>query len=367
MKILHVFRSPVGGLFRHVRDLVRGQKAMGHSCGIVCDSVAGGPTAVNFLQSIEQYCDLGIERIPMPRQPHPKDIPNLRTIRNHAQKIGAQILHGHGAKGGLYARLASSKLGLKSLYTPHRGSLHYNWLTPQGVAFLGTEKYLTYKGDGLVFVCDHERVEFEKKIGTSGRPFIVAYNGLWDEEFEDIEPNPDATDLLFIGEMRYIKGVDLLLKAIAIAAPKRKLTLTLVGDGPDQNDFEKLAKQFGIDQQCHFAGRKPIREALKLARLVTLPSRGESFPYVVPEAAAAGAPLLASAVGGIPEILPPRMMLTSLEPEVIANQVLQRLESLPAVKKDALEFRETVRTKLSAQEMTRQICDFYVSLLGGTA
>ena len=42
MKILHVFRTPVGGLFRHVRDLARGQAALGHEVGIICDSTTGG-------------------------------------------------------------------------------------------------------------------------------------------------------------------------------------------------------------------------------------------------------------------------------------------------------------------------------------
>jgi glycosyltransferase involved in cell wall biosynthesis len=359
MKIVHVFRSPVGGLFRHVRDLVRGQKELGHSCGIICDSGAGGDTAKRYLEDLVQFCDLGIERIAMPRQPGLRDLPNLRLARAFADRTGAQILHGHGAKGGLYARLASHKLGLKSVYTPHRGSLHYDWTSPLGILFLGTEKLLTYRGNGYIFVCDFERKEFEQKIGLSGRPYRVAYNGLWDEEFADALPRSDATDLLFIGEMRYIKGVDLLLKAIMIANKKRKLTLTLVGDGPDQKDFEQLAKQFGIASQCNFAGRKPMREALQMAQLVVLPSRGESFPYVVIEAAAAGAPMIASSVGGIPEVLPTQMMFRSLEPEVIAEDILERFESLHGVRARAQAFRDTMRNKLSAREMTNQICSFY--------
>jgi hypothetical protein len=165
MKILHVFRSPVGGLFRHVRDLVRGQKALGHSCGIICDSGAGGEIAQRYLDGLKQYCDLGIERLPMPRQPGFRDLPNLRLVRELAKKTRAEILHGHGAKGGLYARLAGHRLGLPSVYTPHRGSLHYTWRSPLGVVFLGTEKLLTYRGSGYIFVCDYERREFEAKIG----------------------------------------------------------------------------------------------------------------------------------------------------------------------------------------------------------
>ncbi len=55
MKILHVFRTPVGGLFRHVRDLARGQSELGHEVGIICDSTTGGRSPTDLL---EQRCCL---------------------------------------------------------------------------------------------------------------------------------------------------------------------------------------------------------------------------------------------------------------------------------------------------------------------
>ncbi len=67
MKILHVFRTPVGGLFRHVRDLARGQSELGHKVGIICDSMTGGEVASGLLDSVAPYCSLGIERIGISR------------------------------------------------------------------------------------------------------------------------------------------------------------------------------------------------------------------------------------------------------------------------------------------------------------
>ena len=69
MKILHVFRTPVGGLFRHVRDLVRGQAGLGHDVGVLCDSSTGGAVAQQLLDALSPHCSLGIERISISRLP----------------------------------------------------------------------------------------------------------------------------------------------------------------------------------------------------------------------------------------------------------------------------------------------------------
>ena len=137
MKILHVFRTPVGGLFRHVRDLARGQSDLGHEVGIICDSTTGGQVASDLLASVAPSCSLGIERMGISRLPGFGDLSAITGTRKHAQKLGVDIIHGHGAKGGLYGRLAARSLRIPSVYTPHGGSLHYNWLAFPGFVFLG--------------------------------------------------------------------------------------------------------------------------------------------------------------------------------------------------------------------------------------
>ena len=67
LRILHVLRSPVGGLFRHVVDLARGQSARGHRVGLVCDSLTGGPHATHVLRDLSPQLALGLSRFPMAR------------------------------------------------------------------------------------------------------------------------------------------------------------------------------------------------------------------------------------------------------------------------------------------------------------
>jgi glycosyltransferase involved in cell wall biosynthesis len=194
MRILHVFRTPVGGLFRHVRDLARGQSELGHDVGILCDSTTGGETAVKLLESVAPFSALGVARIPISRLPGLGDVSGAMQTRAHAARLKPDIIHCHGAKGGLYGRIAARRLGIPSVYTPHGGSLHYAWTSPAGAVFLSAEKGLAAIGSGLLFVCDYEKTAFDAKIGLGGKPHAVIHNGLWPEEFATASPAPDAAE-----------------------------------------------------------------------------------------------------------------------------------------------------------------------------
>jgi glycosyltransferase involved in cell wall biosynthesis len=362
MKILHVFRTPVGGLFRHVRDLARGLSELGHEAGIVCDSTTGGSIATGLLNSAAPYCSLGIERIRISRLPGLGDLSAASTTKAHAEKLGVDIIHGHGAKGGLYGRLAARALGIPSVYTPHGGSLHYRWLALPGFIFLASEWGLARIGSGMIFVCEFERQIFAKKMGLGDKPNIVVHNGLWPEEFSKIRPDDDAADVLFLGDMRYLKGVDVLLKALALLQRKRPITACLVGDGPDIEEFKVLANILGLADTVRFPGRLPTAQALKRGRLLVMPSRAESFPYVVLEAAAGRVPMIASEVGGIPEVLPAKNLCPPDNADALARHIEMALAIPAAVAEDARALSDTAKTSFSATTMARNITAFYQQL-----
>jgi glycosyltransferase involved in cell wall biosynthesis len=359
MNILHVFRAPVGGLFRHVRDLVRGQAELGHKVGLICDSATGGIAAEKLLQSALPYCELGIHRIGMARLPGFGDAAATQSTYALAQDLRADVLHGHGAKGGLYARLAAVRGHASSFYTPHGGSLHYSWASPAGAAYLATEALLARLGTGVLFVCEFERAAFARKIGLAGKPHAVVHNGLWPEEFEPFPADADASDIVFMGDMRRIKGVDILLEALAIAVRQRQVTACLVGDGPDMPAFMTLAKSLGLSGQVSFPGRLSTQAALRRGRLLVMPSRAESFPYVVLEAAAAEKPIIASAVGGIPEILPEAMLSPPEQPRALARRIALALATADAAKADARALALSVAERFQAAHMARRITEFY--------
>jgi len=93
LRILHVLRAPLGGLFRHVLDLTREQVARGHAVGLVVDSLTGGDRATENLAKLEPFLELGILRIPMRRAPHLQDIGAIIRVDAHARNLGVDVIH----------------------------------------------------------------------------------------------------------------------------------------------------------------------------------------------------------------------------------------------------------------------------------
>ena len=363
LRIVHILRAPAGGLFRHVRDLVRGQSEAGHAVGVICDSLTGGDRADAALSELAPRCSLGVARTRMARLPGLGDITAALELARVSSNSRPDILHGHGAKGGLYARLAGKRLGVKSLYTPHGGSLHYEWRQPQGALFLGTERALRALTGGFLFVCDYERRAFARKIGLGQIPWRVVYNGLWPDEFTPIAPALDASDLIFIGELRHLKGVADLLHAMSRLNKTRKVTLTITGDGPDRAEFEAQARALNLHDVIRFTGALPARQAFSLGRLFVMPSHAESFPYVLLEAVAAGLPVIASRVGGIPEVLAASDMVAPQDPAALAAAIADRLDRSAPAQRTAAALDAGFPERFAAEKMCADITDFYRTIL----
>src|SRR5262245_18623083 len=235
LSILHVLRAPVGGLFRHVCDLARGQAACGHKIGVVAAS-SGDERADAALADLAADLALGLTRIPMPRDLGADDLAAIDHVSQRVAETGANVLHGHGAKGGAYARLARHGHAVR-VYTPHGGSLHYRWSTPAGLIYLTAVTVLKRRTDLFLFESEYGRKTFVTKIGNPGPDALmqVVHNGVAEVEFLPVKAALDATDLVFVGELRMLKGVDLLIEAIAtLARDGHRVTATIVGDGADR-------------------------------------------------------------------------------------------------------------------------------------
>ncbi|MDE3042956.1 MAG: glycosyltransferase family 4 protein [Nitrospirota bacterium] len=115
------------------------------------------------------------------------------------------------------------------------------------------------------------------------------------------------------------KAIDVLIKAFKIFSQTHtEVELWLVGDGPLRGQLEDLAQQLGLNEQVKFLGlqdRTGVRKLLRQCRFVVLPSRAEPFGIAILEALASGKPVVASAVGGIPEIIEDGKNGILVEPE----------------------------------------------------
>ena len=371
LRIVHCFRSPIGGIFRHVRDLIEIQASQGHQIGILCDSSTGGAYEEELFESISLNLSLGLHRIPMQRRIGPSDITALWKSYRGIRKLKPDILHSHGAKGGAYARIIGFIMGLTGskvarFYCPHGGSIHFDAKTLQGRIYFTLEKLLERATDRLLFVSNYEKQGYIDKIGAPRCPYNIVYNGLKDDEFIPVIADEDAADFLYIGMMRDMKGPDLFIDALPIVeqALGRKISAIMVGDGPDLERYIETIKLMGYDDRIKFQPPMPAREAFAKARIVVVPSRAESLPYIVLECVAAARPLVVTNVGGIGEIFnndTSELVLPDNAP-ALASSMTTMILNKDADKK-ALQKSKTLHGRFSTKIMAEAVNEAYYSTI----
>jgi glycosyltransferase involved in cell wall biosynthesis len=303
LRILHAVRAPVGGIFRHIIDLANGQADRGHQVGIIVDSRTGGKRADHALAEIAPRLALGVHRIAIHREPWPTDVLVWLRFRQLTARLKPDVLHGHGAKAGAFVRLKSRTDDTLRIYTPHGGSLHYAPSTLKGALYGRLERALMDNTDLFLFESAFARDTYQRMIGTPKGLVRSVFNGVTADEFDPVAKADDATDIVYVGEFRHIKGADLLIDAVArLHADGKPVTLTLAGDGEEMPALKAQVQRLGLSNSVQFIGHVKARYGFSKGRLLVVPSRGDSMPYVVIEAGAAGIPMVAANVGGIPEI-----------------------------------------------------------------
>ncbi|HEV2516879.1 MAG TPA: glycosyltransferase family 4 protein [Devosia sp.] len=364
LRILQILRAPVGGLFRHVYDLTHELAARGHEIGIVADSLHTDALTEERLGRLRPLAPLGIHSLPIPRTFGTADLTTPLQVRRLADALQIDVLHGHGAKGGLNARLA--RIGARqrvSLYTPHGGVLNYQPGSAAGRLFRLIERALIGATDAIVFESGFAQAAYIEQIGRPSCPGPVIHNGLMPAEFEPILPGPEAADFVFIGEFRAVKGISYLLEALVGARTPggRPASLVMAGGGPDLEAIKAQITQLGLDDRVTLVGVKPARPTLHLGRIAVVPSLAESLPYVILEAAAAGRPVIATDVGGVREIYGPTAasLLPAADAGALRRAMQAALDNPVAAAREANLRLAHIRAGFSISHMTDQIEALY--------
>lgn len=366
LSIIQCLRAPVGGLFRHVCDLTAELAEMGHHVGMICDARRSSEADEAALRSMESICKFGVRRVAMSRQLGFRDFTACAALARFAEQSGAQIVHGHGAKGGAYARIGASRIKLNrqtvhSFYTPHGGSLHYSPKSIQGRIFMAMERHLGKKTSGLIFESAYSEKIYRSNVGSLPCDMRIIPNGVRQDEVYNFIADADAADFVFIGELRHLKGVDILLEALAEVRKFIPATLFIAGGGPDADIFKSLAEKLGVTEAVTFAGPTPAAQAFARGRCLIMPSRAESFPYVVLEAAAARVPLIATNVGGIPEIISGtdvRLILPN-NTQALTSAMVDFMKCPDLLVERAGALQRNVAQNFTVKGMAKSIAEFY--------
>ena len=354
LRILHAVRAPVGGIFRHILDLANGQVDRGHHVGILADSLTGGERADKALAELAPRLKLGVHRLAIRREPSPDDFLVWLRMRRLIGELKPDVMHGHGAKAGAFVRMRRRSDDTIRIYTPHGGSLHYPLNTLKGEFYARLERTLMNATDLFLFESAFARDTYQRIVGTPKGVVHCVFNGVTPEEFEPVTIAGDATDLAYVGEFRHIKGADLLVDAVGrLHEGGKKVTLTLGGDGEETAALKAQVERLGLTEAIRFIGHVKARYGFSKGRLLVVPSRGDSMPYVVIEAGAAGIPMIAARVGGIPEIFGPESpaLFAASNAEAMAEAIAAALDDPQGTAQRASSLRERISAHFSQQAM----------------
>ena len=218
------------------------------------------------------------------------------------------IVHCHWTISGLVAYLAT-RFSPRPLVLSVRGSdLHL-----MAGKLLGWLNRRIYQRMDVVIAVSHDIAEKLEASGLERDKIRVVHNGVGPEfrpgdrlaMRQRLDLPESRFIVLFVGLLVPVKGVDVLLEAVHILSQER-LYCILVGDGPWRQDLEHRSRSLGVEEQIRFAGRRPSSEIpawLCAADVLALPSLSEGRPNVVLEAQACGIPVVATRVGGTPELV----------------------------------------------------------------
>ena len=348
------------GVPQHVLDLVACLEPARFEVAVACPAESTLWRGLASMPWVARHA-LGAERAPSPG-----DALSLsRLIRLVAD---ADVVHGHSSKAGFLVRLAAAVRGraARCVFTPHGWSF---WATEGAAArtYLGLERRAARWCRRIVAVSEHERdAGLTAGVGRLDQ-YRVIRNGVDLTRFDAL-PSPVAGRIVMLARLAPPKRHDLALRALEdVRRRVPDAELHLVGDGPGRAAVERLAAELGLREATRLLGtRADVPELLATAHCVLLASDYEGCPLSVLEAMAAGVPVVATAVGGIPEIVADGET-GLLTPRGDAQALARALETVLADRALATrlgaEGRARARRELGRERMGAEVVALYDELL----
>jgi glycosyltransferase involved in cell wall biosynthesis len=277
----------------------------------------------------EKSCEKGfhIHRLPRVRIRFAGAFAFWIDIIRISRKIKPDIVHAQSFGSGMPAFL-SNRL-LKIPYVIYgRGSDVYlpGWFTKL------TAKGILKNASTVIALTEHMKDAMQ---AIYSRDVVVVPNGInLNENTEgEAEGENPGKRVLFVGRLHPVKGAQYLLGAMKIIHQKLpEAKLVLVGDGEEREHLETLTDNLGIRECVEFAGRVPherVQDYMNQAEVFVLPSLSEGFPVTILEAMACGLPVVATRVGGIPDIIEDGIngyLVGTMNQEQIAEALLKLLQ-----------------------------------------
>ncbi len=354
-----------GGDASAVAGLVRAQRRSGHEVDVLAyrgtDVAEDDHTfLVGPRQTAGQLDRITVRRIVAMRALG-------RWARDRLPAMRPDVVHAHAVDVGLPVARVARELGIPIVLT-----CHGVWFTTRapGSPLARLERSMIRKGKyAAIASVDGASVRALQGAGFSDARLVL--NGVDLEEFGGRIAHGGPFRFAFVGRLVRQKGLDVLLRAVAIARGRttERFTVVLVGDGPQRGALERLAEKLGVADGVSFRGTLPRADlvyTLRTAEAFVLPSRSEGFPIAILEAWAAGTPVVATAVGGIPDLCPPEgaVLVPPLNPDALADAMLSLIGDSVRRESLARAGRRLVEERYTWDVVAKSYEDLYARCLG---
>jgi glycosyltransferase involved in cell wall biosynthesis len=343
MRILYVItQGEMGGAQLYIKSLAQAGKSLKH--GIF---TATGRSEDNWLE--REILAAGAEYEPLKnlvRKPSPiKDIPAIFELAGLFRKIKPDVIHLNSSKAGIIGSLAylilnkRERAKIKLFYTVHGWVFNEPMPLIIKAAYFWMEKITAPMKLRLICVSEYDRwIGLGKKISPPDK-LITIHNGIdaaainfldQTKAREKLQINKLPANTTVIGAIANFyptKGLEYLISAIKILTHDYKLPIkaVIIGDGKLRPQLELQIEKLKLADHIILTGRKPeAARYLKAFDIAVMPSVKEGFPYFLLEAMAAGLSIVASKVGGIPEIVcnnETGYLVEAKNPRQLANKI----------------------------------------------
>ena len=372
IKVMHVLRPAEGGMKEHVLTLAENFDRQRYNL-MVC-----GPDYGDIMKQLQgmvvQTFSLALKGSFNPFQDVQVIIQLIKLLRQHAVKI----IHTHGAKAGLVGRLAARRAGVPiSIATFHNfiyGEEHPMW---KKNSFAMIQRLLARQTDYAITVSEALGNEIKRVERFPDQRVTTIYNGINLNKFNQITEvtrkkrelglEKYAPVVGVVARLIPQKGVSCFLKAAKIVQDHiPSVQFLVVGDGPARLTLEQEAVSLGL-KKILFAGfRFDVPQLLPLINIFVIPSISEGLSIGALEAMAARRPIVASKVGGLPELLrhgKTGMLVPPNDPAALAKTIVTILERPFFAEILGLQARQDVEKRFSVNKMVYATQSVYEGMI----
>jgi glycosyltransferase involved in cell wall biosynthesis len=334
-------------------------------------------------ESLERYLAsarrLGVTVITIPtllRRVSPwKDLRALLAILRHLRRLRPNLIHTHTSKAGLLGRLAAWLARVPVVvHTPH-GHVFYGHFGPAlSRFFLVVERMLRRITTHLVALPPGEAEDYMDLGVMPPHKISVIPSGIDLRRFagagvdrlskrRELGLPPAALAVGFVGWLLPIKGLCFLVRAMpGILARHPESFLVVVGKGDEEVKLRSLADSLGLNGRVLFLGWRPdVEDIVRCLDVLALPSLNEGMGRVLVEAMAAGVPVVASRVGGVPDLVwdgENGLLVPAADSGALERAISRLLQDEPTRRRMAAKGKEFCG-QYSVESMVNQISDLY--------